>query len=116
AAAGFVTLGLATPEAVAAADFDYRRRAAEMGVAYDGTWVQRMVKGNRELIVTALRDADFGVVVGVGIGGAMTEIIDDVTFTRAPISREGAFDLVGELAVLRRRPDFLTEEQRHLAA
>jgi acetyltransferase len=116
AAAGFVTLGLTSPEAASAVDRRYRERAAEMGVAYDGTWVQRMVEGNREFLVTAVRDPDFGVVVGVGIGGAMTEIIDDVTFARAPIGKDGAFDLLGELATLRKRPDFLSGTQRDLAA
>ena len=116
AAAGWVTLGLTTPGAVADADRRYRAAAAERGLSYDGTWVQRMVEGDRELLVTALRDPDFGVVVGVGIGGSLTEIIDDVTFARAPLSVEGAADLLGELRTLRRRPDFLDAGQSKATA
>ncbi len=116
AAAGFVTLGLTSGEAVADTDRRYRAAAADRGVTYEGTWVQRMVEGNRELLVTALRDPDFGVVVGVGIGGGMTEIVDDVTFARAAITEEGAWDLIGELRTVRRHPGFLSDEQRRLAA
>ena len=54
--------------------------------------------------------------VGVGIGGNMTEIVDDVTFTRAPIDANGAYDLVGQLRTVRKHPDFLTETQRRSAA
>ena len=47
-----------------------------------------------ELLVTAFRDREFGVIVGCGLGGGMTEIIDDVVFARAPIDADGAFDLL----------------------
>jgi hypothetical protein len=75
-----------------------------------------MADGNRELLVTALRDKDFGVVVGCGLGGGMTEILDDVVFARAPIDAAGAADLLGYLNVVRRHPDFLGDEQKRLAA
>jgi len=116
AAAGFVELNLWTADAVQRTDADYRRRAKERGAPYEGTWVQRMITGNRELLVTAFRDSDFGTMVGVGIGGNMTEIVDDVTFTRAPIDADGAYDLVGQLRSVRKHPDFLTETQRRAAA
>ena len=116
AAAGFVELNLWTADAVQRTDADYRRRAEERSAPYEGTWVQRMITGNRELLVTAFRDSDFGTMVGVGIGGNMTEIVDDVTFTRAPIDADGAYDLVGQLRSVRKHPDFLTETQRRAAA
>jgi hypothetical protein len=46
------------------------------------------------------------------MGGAMTEIIDDVAFARAPIDPEGAFDLIGRLRTLTRLPTLLSDEQR----
>lgn len=73
-----------------------------------------MFNGRQELLVTAFRDSDFGVMVGIGMGGAMTEIIDDVVFARAPIDPEGALDLMGFLRTLRRRPDFVASQQRAL--
>jgi hypothetical protein len=54
--------------------------------------------------------------VGVGIGGGATELVDDIAFARAPIDFDGAFDLVGELRALQRMPSFLTPRQHELAA
>ena len=71
-------------------DRSFRARAAELGAPLDGIWVQHMFAGERELLVTALRDQEFGVMVGCGIGGGMTEVIDDVVFARAPIDAAGA--------------------------
>ena len=82
----------------------------------DGVWVQHMFDGDRELLVTAFRDREFGVIVGCGVGGGATELVDDVVFARAPIDAGGAFDLIGELRTLRRMPTWLTPRQRELAA
>ena len=116
AAAGLVKLGLEDDAGVEKADRAFRARAAELGVTLDGTWVQHMVTGNLELLVTAIRDPQFGVMVGCGMGGAMTEIIDDVAFARAPIDPEGAFDLIGRLRTIARLPALLSDEQRSRAA
>jgi acetyltransferase len=75
-----------------------------------------MFAGDRELLVTALRDQEFGVMVGCGIGGGMTEVIDDVAFARAPVDAAGARDLLKALKTIRRLPDFLSDRQRDLAA
>ena len=116
AAAGLVALNVDTPEAVARIDHAFRARAAELGVTLDGTWVQHMFAGDQELLVTAFRDQEFGVMVGCGMGGGMTEIIDDAVFTRAPIDADGAFDLLGRLKTLRRLPDMLSDRQRQQTA
>ena len=70
AAAGLVKLGLEDDAGVEKADRAFRARAAELGVTLDGIWVQHMVAGNLELLVTAFRDPQFGVMVGCGMGGA----------------------------------------------
>jgi acetate---CoA ligase (ADP-forming) len=116
AAAGLVRLGLESADAVASADRAFRARATELGVTLDGTWVQHMVPGNVELLVTAFRDREFGVMVGCGIGGGMTEIVDDVVFTRAPVDAEGAADLIDRLRTIRRLPDFLSTQYKVSAA
>ena len=104
AAAGLVALGVEAPDAVARIDRALRARAAALGVTLDGTWVQRMVSGSVELLVTGFRDKEFGVMVGCGMGGGMTEIIDDAVLARAPVDADGAFDLLDRLRTLRRRP------------
>jgi acetyltransferase len=75
-----------------------------------------MFAGDRELLVTAFRDQEFGVMVGCGIGGEMTEIVDDVVFARAPIDAEDARDLLMRLRTLRRLPDMLSGHQQERAA
>jgi acyl-CoA synthetase (NDP forming) len=116
AAAGLVALDVATPDDVRAVVERFRARAAERGVTLDGTWVQHMFAGSTELLVTAFRDAEFGVMLGVGMGGGMTEAIDDVAFARAPLTADGALDLIGTLRTVRRLPHVLSERQRALAA
>ncbi|MCC6535773.1 MAG: acetate--CoA ligase family protein [Burkholderiales bacterium] len=116
AEAGLVALNLGDAQAVAAADRALRSRAAELGVTLEGIWVQRMFAGDRELLVTAFRDREFGVMVGCGMGGGMTELIDDVALARAPIAPDGALDLLARLRTLRRLPALLSERQRTQAA
>ena len=116
AAAGLVALHVDTPEAVARIDAVMRARAAALGATLDGLWIQRMQEGRLELLVTAFRDAEFGPMVGVGMGGGMTEIIDDVALARAPLDEAGAFDLLGCLRTLRRLPATMSDGQRRAAA
>lgn len=112
AAAGLVALDVASEDAAASVERRFHARAAEMGVALDGIWVQHMFAGSRELLVTAFRDREFGVIVGCGVGGGATELVDDVVFARAPLDREGAFDLVAQM----RTQHWLSERQHALAA
>jgi acyl-CoA synthetase (NDP forming) len=116
AAAGLVKLNVEDAEAVAKADRALRERAVERGAVLDGIWVQRMISATLELLVTAFRDPQFGVMVGCGIGGGMTEIIDDVVFARAPIDDDGAFDLLGRLRTIERLPELLPDTDRRRAA
>lgn len=48
--------------------------------------VQQMVPSGTELIVGGQRNAATGAVVMIGIGGVYAEVLDDVTFCRAPAS------------------------------
>lgn len=72
--------------------------------------VQQMVKGDRELVVGLTRDAQFGPCVMFGLGGIFTEILEDVAFRVAPLTREDAMDLMDSirgkkiLDAVRRKP------------
>lgn len=116
AAAGLLALGVDSAAAVRAADAAFRARARALGASYEGTWIQRMHPDGFELIVSALRDRDLGVMVGCGIGGTLTEVIDDIAFARAPLDRDDALHLLGRLRTLQRLPDLLSEGQRAAAA
>ena len=116
AAVGLVALDVTSEDAALAVERRFHARAAELGVALDGVWVQHMFEGDRELLVTAFRDREFGVIVGCGIGGGATELVDDIVFARAPIDADGALDLIAELRTLQRMPAWLAPRQRELAA
>jgi acetyltransferase len=116
AAAGLVALDVASGEAAAETFRAFEARAAGLGAALDGVWVQHMFQGSLELLVTALRDPEFGVIVGCGMGGGMTEVIDDVVFARAPIDADGAEDLLRRLRTVRRLPGLLSDGQARAVA
>jgi len=62
----------------------------------DGFLVQETLRGH-ELIVGAARDEQFGPVVLLGSGGIFVEIVKDVTFRVAPITRKDAWEMIKEL-------------------
>ncbi|MEO5842479.1 MAG: acetate--CoA ligase family protein [Acidimicrobiales bacterium] len=60
--------------------------------------IAQQVRGNRELIAGVLRDAQFGPVVMLGIGGVIAEAIADVAFRLVPLSALDAGELIDDLA------------------
>ena len=56
--------------------------------------VQKMIKGERELVMGMTRDQQFGPCVMFGLGGIFTEILEDVSFRVAPITEEDAFEMM----------------------
>jgi len=101
AAAGLVTLDLRCEQEVREA---YRRitfHARATGVSVNGLYVQHMIEGGLELLVSAFRDPVFGVMVTCGAGGRMAEILDDVTIERAPFDRAQAARVLDRLRVVR---------------
>jgi acetyltransferase len=116
AAVGLVALDIATEAAAAETFTAFQARAAALSASLDGVWVQHMFRGSIELLVTAFRDPEFGVIVGCGMGGGLTEVIDDVLFARAPIDTNGAEDLLRRLRTLRRLPALVSDLQLRLAA
>ncbi len=59
--------------------------------------VQEMVEGDRELVCGLIRDAQFGPCVMFGIGGILTEVIQDVVFRVAPLTSRDAQEMVKEI-------------------
>ena len=90
--AGVVHLGLADADAVveAARAMAAHVRAALPEVRLEGFSVQEMVRGEAEVIVGIRRDAQFGPIVVLGLGGVAVEILRDVAVAPAPVSRAGA--------------------------
>lgn len=63
----------------------------------DGVLVQEMVSGGVEAILGVLNDPLFGPNVMVGLGGIFTELLRDVSFRVAPITRASAEEMIREI-------------------
>ncbi|HPI88331.1 MAG TPA: acetate--CoA ligase family protein [Spirochaetota bacterium] len=67
------------------------------GLNLDGVLVQEMIKGDREFVMGLSRDPQFGPCVMFGMGGIYTEIMKDVSFRIAPITRDDAAEMLEEI-------------------
>ena len=101
-AAGLVALSLGSEAEVRNAWTRIEARAASKSVALDGVYVQKMEPGGIELLLSAFRDPSFGVMISIGAGGVMTELIDDVTLAPAPLGEAAAVQALNRLAIVRR--------------
>ncbi|MBN9268368.1 MAG: acetate--CoA ligase family protein, partial [Hyphomicrobium sp.] len=87
---GLVRLGLDNEDAVRAAFRDMEQAIAKAGATFDGVIVARMVRGLRELMIGAHRDAVFGPVVVLGDGGKYVEAMPDVRLLLPPFTIDDA--------------------------
>ena len=97
---GGVVLGLATPEAVAAAAESMLARVARARpqARLDGVLVQAMAGGDAaELLLGMVRDPQFGPLVMVGFGGIFVEILGDTATRLAPVDQAEARAMLTEL-------------------
>jgi acetyltransferase len=62
-----------------------------------GVLVQAMAPGDVELVIGLKRDATFGSVVMVGLGGVLIEVFKDVVFRAAPVTEGEALRMLDEL-------------------
>ena len=96
---GGVRLGLSSADDVARAFMEItssvRRLAPSAWIA--GVSIQEMVTGGRELIVGMSRDPQFGPLLMFGLGGIYVEVLKDVSFRVAPVSRRDAEEMVREI-------------------
>jgi acetyltransferase len=70
----------------------YRRDAR-----IDGALVQPMAQGDVEFVIGLKHDANFGMVVMVGLGGIHIEVLKDVVFRKAPVTDAEADRMLQEL-------------------
>ena len=63
----------------------------------EGLLVQEMVKGGREIVCGLMRDPQFGVCVMFGIGGILTEVLEDIVFRIAPLTIADSRDMIAEI-------------------
>jgi acetyltransferase len=87
---GGVVLDIASPEALQSA---FREMTGRLD-AGGGVHVQQMVRGEVEVIVGMVRDPQFGPLVMAGSGGTQVELMGDVTFELAPLTRKQAGEML----------------------
>ncbi|MDI6796178.1 MAG: acetate--CoA ligase family protein [Desulfatibacillaceae bacterium] len=79
----------------AALEKAFRELAQSPGA--QGVLISPMIAGNRELVLGLVRDSQFGPCVMAGIGGVLTEVINDTAFRMAPVNEGEALDMLDEL-------------------
>jgi len=62
-----------------------------------GVLVQEMAPQSTEVIIGAIKDPQFGQTLMFGLGGIFVELLKDVTFRIAPITREDAREMLTKL-------------------
>jgi len=94
--AGGVVVGVKTPQdaqkayaTIVANAKKYNKKAK-----IDGVQVQQMVGGGQEVIIGAVTDPSFGKLVAFGMGGVLVEVLKDVTFRLAPVTRDEALGML----------------------
>jgi hypothetical protein len=67
-----------------------------------------MVGGVREIFLGGRQDPSFGPIVGVGFGGTLVEVLDDIAFRLCPVSKRDLREMLHEVRLfdaLRKLPD-----------
>ena len=72
-------------------------KAANPSAKIDGVLVSPMVAEGVDCILGAKIDPVFGPMVMFGLGGVFTEILKDISFRRAPVSRSTALGMIDDL-------------------
>ncbi len=72
-------------------------RSRQPGAEIHGVELSAMVSPGIELIVGARRDPVFGPVVMAGLGGVYVEVLQDVAFAGAPVTRDQVYGMIRRL-------------------
>lgn len=96
---GGVVVGLKTAKDVQGAYAEIMRNVKKhkADAKIVGMLVQEMAPSSTEVIVGAVKDPQFGPALMFGLGGVFVELLKDVTFRVAPINREEAREMIGEV-------------------
>ena len=91
---GGVKVDLATEEEVRVGFGEIVLATADLDV--EGIRVERFQPG-LEVIIGAIVDDRFGPLVSIGLGGVLTELLDDVVFAPAPVNTDDASEMIDRL-------------------
>lgn len=91
---GAVALHIDTDDRVREA---WEQVRAAAGGELEGVLIQEMFTGSRELVMGLTREPQFGPCVMLGLGGVITEVLDDAVIRVAPFDRAEAEDMLDQL-------------------
>jgi acetyl coenzyme A synthetase (ADP forming)-like protein len=72
-------------------------RAYKSDAKIEGIQVQQMLTGGQEVIIGAVTDGSFGKLVAFGLGGILVEVLKDVTFRLAPVTKDEALSMLDSI-------------------
>ncbi len=96
---GGVKLNINSGEDALTAYHELRTRARRLmpDAEIRGVAVQEMIVGGKEVIIGMNRDPQFGPLMMFGLGGIYVEVLKDVSFRIAPITKDDAYAMVHEI-------------------
>lgn len=94
-----VRLGVASDAELASAydEILVNARAYKKSARVEGVLVQEMIKDGLEAILGVTNDPLFGPAVMFGLGGIFAEVLKDVSFRLAPVTKAVAHDMIREI-------------------
>jgi acetate---CoA ligase (ADP-forming) len=99
--AGLVRLNVSSEDEAINTFATILKKSLDLAFSLEGVYVQRMVLGGEEILVSAFRDPTFGHMVSCGAGGTRTELLNDLVLARAPVTPEVAIEHLRRLRIVR---------------
>lgn len=75
-----------------------RAKKYKSGVNIQGVLVQKKIEQGREIKLGAIRDETIGPAVVFSLGGLFSDILGDITYRIAPVSKEEALKMMKEIS------------------
>lgn len=94
---GGVRVGIQTVAQLEDAIAAVRQDVAAAGHVVHGCLVEEMASEGLELVLGAVRSPEVGWSVMLGLGGVFVEVLQDVSFGLAPLTRRDVHEMLGEL-------------------
>jgi len=97
--AGGVKTGLKNPQDIQDAfnEMIFNISDRHMTVKIEGFFIERMADKGVEVIIGGIMDEQFGPAVMFGVGGVMVELLKDVSFRLAPVTKEECLEMIKEI-------------------